>query len=59
MTPQEALALLEQGAANLIDYPSQATRAYHVRIQEAVKVLHGLLPNEKKKQVAPATQEEA
>lgn len=44
MKPQEALVLLEQGAANMIDYPSQATRMYHVRIQEAVKILTDLLP---------------
>jgi hypothetical protein len=42
---QEALSLLAQGASNRIDYPTQATQEYHVRVQAAVATLAELLPS--------------
>ena len=44
MTPEKdllnALALLHQGAAGLIDYPTRATRNYHVQVDQAEALLH-------------------
>lgn len=39
MTSTEALVLLHLGASNQTDYPTQATRLYHMRVDQARDVL--------------------
>lgn len=53
MTPDEALELLVQGAANMIDFPSQATEAYRVQVQEAKAVLAAAIAPKPAAEAAP------
>lgn len=54
MKPIEALHFLEQGATNEFTFPVQATKAYHKQVQQALKILVGLIEATTQAEAPPA-----